>query len=224
MRFNSSIGRLTLGAWIVAGMMTGSAGYSAAGQARALQARPTEPRIKPIEPKDWTDTQKAALAPAGQNGQAINLYKTCAIHPKLCAAWMPLLRHALNERGGSTLPPRDREIIILRIAWLRQSPYEWGHHDRIGRSAGLTDADIKRVPEGLGTKGWSAFDAVLLKGVEELLQNAFITDDTWQALAKRYNEQQLMDFVFTVGQYDLLAMALNSFGVQLEPNLATFPR
>ncbi len=85
-----------------------------------------------------------------------------------------------------------------------------------GREAGLTDEEIARIKEGPDTDGWDPFDATLLRAADELHADAFISDETWTALSERYTTQQLMDVVFTVGQYNMVSMALNSFGVQLD--------
>ena len=126
--------------------------------------------------------------------------------------------------GESTLPPREREILILRIGWLCRAEFEFGWHTLYGKSAGLTDEEIKRITEGPKAPGWVPFDATLLQAVDELHADTFITDATWNALAKRYNQQQLMDLVATVGQYNLLSMYLNSFGVQLDEGVPGFPK
>ena len=117
----------------------------------------------------------------------------------------------------TSLPPREREILILRTGCNCQSEYEFGQHSRFRRSVGLTDEEISRVTLGPDADGWDAFDATLIRAADELHQDAFITDDTWSALAERYSTQQLMDVVFAVGQYHIVSMALNSFGVQFEP-------
>jgi hypothetical protein len=61
--------------------------------------------------------------------------------------------------------------------------------------------------------------------VDELYYDAFITDATWNALAKRYNQEQLIDVVATVGEYNLISMMLNTFGVQFEDStkMSGFP-
>jgi alkylhydroperoxidase family enzyme len=122
----------------------------------------------------------------------------------------------------STLAPREREILILRIGWLCQAEYEWGQHVIFARDAGLSDEEIARVKVGPNAEGWSEFDATLLRAVDELHNEAFVSDATWAALAEQYNEQQLMDVVFTVGQYNMVSMALNSFGVQLDKGVEGF--
>ena len=148
------------------------------------------------------------------------IFRTLVRHPKLLKRWMVFGNHILAK---STLPPRERELLILRIGWLCKAEYEFGQHVRIGRSAGLSDEEIKRVGAGPDAPGWSSADATLLRAVDELHSDAFISDVTWQELAERYEVPQLMDVVFTVGQYNMLGMALNSLGVQPESPVEGFP-
>jgi alkylhydroperoxidase family enzyme len=124
----------------------------------------------------------------------------------------------------STLPPRERELVMLRIGWLCQAAYEWSHHSVLGIEAGLTQDELLRIIQGPDAEGWSQFDRTLLRAVDELHEDSFIADDTWEALAERYDTRQLMDLVFTVGQYNLVSMALNSFGVQLDEGREGFPQ
>ena len=95
---------------------------------------------------------------------------------------------------------------------------------RIGKAAGLTDDDLVRIAEGPTAPGLSELDKLLLTAVDELRADACLSDATWQALAAKYDQKQMMDLVFTVGQYNLVSMALNSFGVQLDDNLTGFPK
>jgi alkylhydroperoxidase family enzyme len=94
---------------------------------------------------------------------------------------------------------------------------------RIARDSGLSDDEIERIPRGAEAPGWSELDQALLRATDELRHDSFISDATWQALARHLSTEQLMDLVFTVGQYQLVSMALNSFGVQPEPGLARLP-
>ena len=88
---------------------------------------------------------------------------------------------------------------------------------------GLSEEEILRITKGPDATGWSEADATLLRAADELREDAFITDATWNALAKRYDEKQMMDIVFTVREYNLVSMALNSFGVQLDDGVEGFP-
>jgi len=130
---------------------------------------------------------------------------------------------ATHSLRRNTLPARDREMLILRIGWLCRAEYEWTHHTLIGRDAGLTDDDLAHIMKGPDATGISAHDKLLLLAATELHAKAFISDETWNALAKTYDTKQMMDLVFTVGDYSLVSMALNSFGVQLEPGVTGFP-
>src|SRR6185503_2861221 len=186
--------------------------------------RPTrlkEPRIKPIDEKDWTAVERDLLAPIkAESGSVPNIYATFARHPKL---FTPRLTFGRYIQRGSTLPARDREILILRIAWLSSAEYEWSAHNAIGIQNGLTKQDIQRIAGGPQARGWKSFDASLVRATDELYQNMFISDTTWNSLASRYDTHQMMDLVMTVGWYNMLAMGLNSFGVQLEKGETGFP-
>ena len=93
----------------------------------------------------------------------------------------------------------------------------------IGKASGLSDAEIARIVQGPDAPGWSAGDRALLRATDELRADAFVSDATWAELSKSLSTQQLMDLVFTVGQYNLVSMALNTFGVQPEPGLPALP-
>src|SRR4029079_13881948 len=107
--------------------------------------------------------------------------------------------------------------------YLGASGYEWAQHVAIARRSNVTDDEIRRIVAGPDDASWSADDRVLLEAVDELVSDTFISGPTWDSLAHRWSEQQLMDIVFTVGQYLLVSMALNSFGVQIEDGVDRFP-
>ena len=116
---------------------------------------------------------------------------------------------------GGRIPPRERELAVLRVSWLAGAPYEWGEHVEIGKRCGLSAEEVERVTEGSSGAGWSEQDAAILRGVEELLEGAAMSDATWSTLAKSWDEQQLIEFPMMVGQYLCTAFLLNSLHVQL---------
>lgn len=181
--------------------------------------RPTEPRIAPLDEAEWSEEQREILAPMNRDGRVYNIFKTLIRHPKLLKRWLPFANHILNK---STLVPREREMAILRIGWLCRAEYEWGQHVLIGKRAGLSDAEIARIAEGPETPGWTPFEAALLRAVDELHEDACITDATWAALKTRYDTAQLMDLVFTIGNYTVVSMALNTLGVRLDAGIKGF--
>ena len=178
-----------------------------------------QPRIQPLDANTFNDEQRETFKHQLAGGDIANIFRTLANHEKLAKRWMVFANHILAK---STLSARDREILILRIGWLCQAEYEWGQHVVIGKRAGLSDEEIEAIKTGADAPNWSENEALLIRATDELHGDAFVSDATWQALAKSYSETQMMDIVFTVGQYNLVSMALNSFGVQLDDNIGGF--
>ena len=179
-----------------------------------------QPRIQPTTAADWNDDSRPVMTANSRSGPPLNVFATIARHPKLLKRWVVFANHVLN---GSTLPARERELVILRTGFLCRSGYEWAQHVAIGRAVGITDIEVQQLTVGSTDPGWSSTDAALLRAAEELVGDHFISDATWAELATTWSEQQLMDLVFAVGQYTLVSMALNSFGVQLETTTERFP-
>ena len=149
-------------------------------------------------------------------GRDLNLFRVMMNHPKLTRRWTPFAGHVLRKQ---TVPPRERELLILRVGWLNQSEYEWAQHVEIARRSGITKAEIERVRQGPGA-GWNAHEAALLQAADDLFTHSVVSDQTWATLATRYSTEQMMDVVFTAGQYNLVCWALNSFGVPMDDFLS----
>ena len=178
--------------------------------------RLSEPRIKPLQADQWSGAAAEIMQPFVDQGRVFNIFKTMANHPDLARRWMVFANHIL---GKSTLSVRDRELVILRIGYLCQSGYEWGQHVLIARQAGMSDDEIRSASTGPDTPGLSELDRLLLQATDELHGDAHVSDATWEGLSEHYDTQQMMDLVFTIGQYNLVSMALNSFGVQADEGL-----
>ena len=178
--------------------------------------RLSAPRIPPLEAEQWNATAREAMAPFVKAGSAFNIFKTLTNHSDLMKRWMVFANHVLFK---STLAPRERELVILRIGYLCKAGYEWGQHVLVARQAGMSDDEIRSAKTGPSTPGLAELDRLLLQATDELHADAFITDTTWNALARHLDTKQLMDVVFAVGQYNLVSMALNSFGVQPDAGL-----
>ena len=123
----------------------------------------------------------------------------------------------------SHLPPRDREMAMLRIGWLNNCEYEFAHHKPLGREAGLTAEDFRAICIGPGADRWSTFDKALLRAVDEMKYDAQLSDEVYDTLAKTYDENQMVDLVMTVGNYNMVSTGMNIFGLQLEPGFPGFP-
>lgn len=177
--------------------------------------RLTEPRVAPLELNEMDDEQREVVRKAAFD-EPLNIHLTLARHPKLLKRWLVFAAHVLNK---SLFPAREREIAILRIGHLCRAGYEWAQHAEIGKNVGLTDQEIERIKQGADAIGWSASDRAVINATDELHTDSFISDETWNALKKNYDEKQIMELIFAVGNYTLVSMALNTLGVQLEPRL-----
>lgn len=182
-----------------------------------------KPRIFPLPESEWTDEIRELLPKASgvSGGKPLNIFTTLVRHPGLYKRWSVFGTHVLFK---STLPPRERELVILRTGWLCKSEYEFGQHSRIGRQCGLTDDEIVRITAGPDAPGWSDGDRLLLRAADELHENKIIGDATWNALRTSWNDQQIMDLIFAIGQYTLVSMFLNTIGVELEEGAEGFPK
>jgi 4-carboxymuconolactone decarboxylase len=183
-------------------------------------ARLKTPRIKPVPEGQWTAEQRELIKPMTANGPPANLYTTMLNHPKL---YGPRRTFGSYIQRESLLPPKTRELIIMRTAWLIRSEYEWAHHVPLSREAGLTDAEIARIAKGPQAAGWSEEHAAVLQAVDELRREAFITNATWSRLVKHYDMKRLVEIIYTSGGYTMTGLAINSFGIQVEPGYPSFP-
>jgi alkylhydroperoxidase family enzyme len=171
--------------------------------------------VPPLPADQWDDAVDRALAvmlPEDRRNpqNASNILGTFVNHPDLTKEFLKFNVHLLFK---STLPPRLRELAILRVAHRTGSEYEWVQHVKLGMREGLTEEDIAGVQRG---EAADAFDATVLAAVDELLEKYNLSDATWSALSERFDKRQRMDFVFTVGCYVTVSMALKTFGVELE--------
>lgn len=174
------------------------------------------PRVAPLRDEEMTAEAREALQPfVRPDGIVHNVFRTVARHPQALRRWTPFVRHVLN----SSLAQRETELLILRVAAVRNCAYAWAQHVRIARRAGLTDRQILAVRDGPDAASWGEREADLLLAADDLLRDANISDAVWRRLAGRYSQPQLIDIVLTVGQYNLACMVLNTCGAEIDTDL-----
>jgi alkylhydroperoxidase family enzyme len=181
-------------------------------------APPSEPRIAPTTPSEWTEEMRDVFAviegeEGRRNGSRLNVVLTLARHPELARAYLGFGLHVLR---ASTLSERHQEIATLRTAWLYRSEYEWSKHVIRGRRAGMSDAEIEAAKTGAEDPVWSPLERAMLRAVDGLVRDNAIDDASWAVLAKHLDQRQLLDFLFTIGGYAMLAMVLHGAGIGLE--------
>jgi AhpD family alkylhydroperoxidase len=118
---------------------------------------------------------------------------------------------------GGNLPRRETELVILRVATLRDCAYELEHHVRLGRRAGVTTADVARVREGSTADGWSGHERLLMQVTEQLLATRDLDDATWSELRAAYDERTVIEVLLLVGHYDMLATTLTTLRLEPDP-------
>ena len=176
--------------------------------------RLTAPRIPPVADVDANEAQRELFAPFARRGRVLNVFRTLANHPDAMKAFLVYGNHVLGRTN--TLPPREREIVVLRVGYLCRAGYEWAQHGPIGVQAGMTWDEVERVKRGADAEGWSEPDRALLRATDELHHDKFITDPSWAALQAHLDDRQCVDLILTAGQYTQVCMLLNSLGVQLD--------
>jgi alkylhydroperoxidase family enzyme len=175
------------------------------------------PRIAPGGRREigLLNTVVVRIAGAVIGGDVPNVFTTLARHPGLFRRWLVF---AGGLMPGGKLPREETELAILRVARNTGSAYEWDHHERIGRSVGLTTAEIERVrSEETPGPDWSGRKALVLRAADELHADGAIGDALWAELAAAFDERELIELCLLVGHYEMLAMTLNTLRVQLDP-------
>ena len=186
----------------------------------------TAPRITPLPRAEWTDEARKVFGywegpDAEANGSRSNTMMTLANHPKLALASLDFGKYLLVD---CSLPIRQREIVILRVAWRYASHYQWAHHVHSAKQIGMTDAEIAALGQSGVGDGWSPLEAAMISGVDQLCDAGRIDDATWAVLSAAMDRHQLMDFLFSVGFFTMNAWAFGAMGIELEPDFASFSK
>jgi 4-carboxymuconolactone decarboxylase len=175
-------------------------------------------RIPKLPREEWTDDSREVQAfwgepNAWEEGSKTNIIQVMANHPDLGKASNVWGKHLLVT---NTVPLRAREILILRVAVLTDSEYEWHNHVGYALNLGMTLEEIAAIKLGADGWDWGEEDRAVLKAVDELIQTNDLADETWAELSRFYDKRQLMDFVFTVGHYVMTAWAIKAFRMPIE--------
>jgi alkylhydroperoxidase family enzyme len=180
------------------------------------------PRIPPLsqdemEGEAYEQTKQLRKAASGNTAglstaDIPELVITLLRYPELFKAISGL---SVQLLGKGTLTARDRELAILRTAWLWQAPYEWGEHVKLAKQAGISSEEIERVTLGAADTAWAPYDAALLRAAEELIEGAMISDATWAVLAERLDYNQLFELTVVIGQFTNVAFFQNALRLRL---------
>jgi 4-carboxymuconolactone decarboxylase len=178
------------------------------------------PRMPPVRQQDLTDDMRAFLQrwTGGIFRQADSnpVLLTFAHHPKLAELFSQLNIHLLST---TTLPVKLRQIAIMRTAWICKATYMWSSHLSTSVRSGLEPDMFRPIQVGAEDPYFTEFERTVIRATDELVHDRKISDAQWQALMQEWNNQQMLDFLFTVGAYVTVASAMRSCGVQRNPDL-----
>ncbi len=175
----------------------------------------TSPRLPPLLDSELPEALRPVLA-----AWPYRLHRTLAHSPETLLKWMPWAEHILLS---NRLPAREREILILRVAWNARCAYEWGMHAMVARRVGMTEADIAAVVEGPACPHWSPAEAALLRAADELMATNRVSDPTWAVLAAQHPPAALVDLLWLAGQFVTIAWLLNGLAIAPEAGLDPLP-
>jgi AhpD family alkylhydroperoxidase len=172
-------------------------------------------RIRPGTRREigWVNAGIVRVLGLATGGRPPHIFTTLARHHGLFRRW---LWFAGALMPGGKLPRIETELVILRVAHNADCAYEWGHHERLGQRAGLSAEEVERVRSGPDAPGWSARQALLLRGADAMHADGRIGDELWAQLARQLDEVRLIELCMLIGHYEMLAMTLNSLGVEPE--------
>lgn len=174
-------------------------------------------RIPLLAKEDWTEKARDLFAvlegpDARERGPRYDIVLQLAQNPELTIPFLEYNKHLMFH---SSLEHRPRELVILYVAWTCKSEYEWLSHVRDGLRIGLTDADIEAVKSGPASPHWNALECNLMRLVDEMRDEYDISEGLWNALSAHFNPRQMMDLIFTVGNYIMFSSILN--GMRAKP-------
>lgn len=184
------------------------------------------PRIRPLPPAEWTDSARQIFAIiGGSQGQhiagEIEFLRILAVHPPL---GVPLATFTMHLLRASTLPVLIREIAILRTVCLHRSEFQWSAHVKLAQEAGMTMEQIESIKRGADTPGRPDLERSVLRAVDSIATDSEVDPQAWDVVAKHFDRQQLLDLLFTVGNYAMVAMAMNTLRVSLAPGMFSHGR
>lgn len=185
---------------------------------------PRIPRIPPLPEELWDDEVRTALQ-RGSSSLRVekipNAVSTILHHPDLAGRWLAYNGIFVTN---SNIDVRTRELLILTVAYRTRSAYEWLQHLRTAERFGVGQDDIDAIAAGVPAESWTAAEVAVVDTAAQLLDGYTVDDETWGRLTQHFDNRQVVEIVFAAGTYACLAMALNAFGVQLDPELEEIDR
>jgi 4-carboxymuconolactone decarboxylase len=178
-----------------------------------------KPVMDPLPREAWNEEVRTFFARmegpvALTEGTRFNLPPIMAHNLPLSNAWLDYNLYLSSDK--IELPLTLREIAILRIAWHMRAGYEWYQHRIIGRRCGLTDEQLAAVSEGEAASVWSEDERLAIRAADEIHAQDRVSRETMQTLMERLGNAKVLELLWTIGTYGLVAWINNSVESPIE--------
>lgn len=177
-------------------------------------------RLPPVRPEDYTDETRAFFnrwtGGIFKDSDKNPVLQTFAHHPQLADVFSAFNIHLLST---NTLPVKQRQIAIMRTAWLTKAAYMWSSHLNTSMRAGLSDDMFEPIKQGADDPWFTPFERRVMIATDEVVNTHTLSDETWAALMQGWDNRQILDFLFTVGCYVTTAAVMRATGAQRQDDL-----
>jgi alkylhydroperoxidase family enzyme len=179
-------------------------------------------RVPNVPESDWTPEVRDVFTvmeglPTYAKGSGSNCILAWANHPRAATV---ALAASMGFQFLLRANPAERELVILRVCWLRQTQYEWGHHYLMGQAAGLSQERVEAAKAGPSHPIWSDRERLLLQATDEFCSDAArVSDETWAALSERFSLKEIIELLFLAGEYEMYTRVMNSMRIEIEPEV-----
>lgn len=148
------------------------------------------------------------------NGAKIlNLYKVAAHSPKV---FLNFIRLGNSIIGRMELPPKLREIVILRVARLTGSEYEWAQHAPVALQVGVSQKQLDAISDWKNSAEFNNKERAVLQYTDEVARQVKVTDQTFNTLKNFFSEQLIVELTMTIGYYEMVARLLVPLQVEVD--------
>lgn len=148
-------------------------------------------------------------------GTPVNLYRALGNHPALTAAWTEF---ANAIRHDSKTPRALREVMILRTAQIAHSEYEWAHHLRMARKAGVSEAKIAALAGWRDSREFDAKERAAL-ALTEAVMACNVTDEVHAEVKRHFSDAEFVELSLTASFYAMVSRMLDAMRVEMDPDV-----
>ena len=150
----------------------------------------------------------------------LNVFRLLLRRPRVAKGTSDLL---LAMLFGGALDSRLRELVIMRVGWVTGSGYEWAHHWRIAREAGVAEGDLLAVRDWAAHPTFRPAERAVLGATDEILREGAASEATVAELTGQLGPDAALEAVCVVAGWSMVSTVLRSCAVPLEDGVEEWP-